>query len=596
MYFITICTKDRLELLGNINNECIIYLTEEGKKQLFRGYVTAHFRTAINYEVTITSPTNGTITVMDGETTINSGDQVEEGTVLTVTATPATGYHFDSWANNGAASVTVNSDVTIGATFAPNTYNVSFAAGEGSGTMTNQVFTYGEAQNLKANTFTAPTATATYNYNGATGGNSPASVTVTATADGWTDGNNYYEEGAEVNNLTATNGATVALTAYWSWTEEITLPTPTKTGYEFDQWSFNMGGMDLMEDAGAEIAIEEDVEMTALWNIVTYNLTYEGLEGATNTNPDTYNVESETITLADPGARDGYAFTGWTINGTPVTEITHGSTGDKTLTANWNAKLSVITLEDNRENSFYNTFKSTYNDATGLTVTYARQFTQGRWSTLCLPFDVNKNMFSSLNFGSRIYEFKYATGNANDGSGVNLYFSIAKSIKAGKGYIVNADDELAKRTSFVFPGVTINLSADKGDTLGSVTAYNALDGSGATQGNIELVGTLRKGTLVVKEGEKENTYMGLKGNKIYYPNITTGSTILAYRGIFRSIDREPLNAERIRIIVDGEEKAELEVINGELQDVQETKKFIENGVLYIERNGIIYDATGRKVE
>ena len=30
MYFITICTKDRLELLGNINNECIIYLTEEG--------------------------------------------------------------------------------------------------------------------------------------------------------------------------------------------------------------------------------------------------------------------------------------------------------------------------------------------------------------------------------------------------------------------------------------------------------------------------------------------------------------------------------------------------------------------------------------
>ncbi|MBQ7698312.1 MAG: hypothetical protein IJT35_07020, partial [Paludibacteraceae bacterium] len=133
--------------------------------------VTAHFKTAVMHTVTISTPTNGTITVMDGETTINNGDQVEEGTVLTVTATPATGYHFDSWANNGAASVTVNSDVTIGATFAPNTYNVSFAAGSGSGTMTDQVFTYGVAQNIKANTFTAPTATATYNYNGATGGN-----------------------------------------------------------------------------------------------------------------------------------------------------------------------------------------------------------------------------------------------------------------------------------------------------------------------------------------------------------------------------------------------------------------------------------------
>jgi hypothetical protein len=201
-------------------------------------------------------------------------------------------------------------------------------------------------------------------------------------------------------------------------------------------------------------------------------------------------------------------------------------------------------------------------------------------------------MFSTLNFGSRIYEFKYATGNANDGSGVNLYFSIAKSIEAGKGYIVNADDKLAKRTSFTFSGVTMDLSADKGDELNSVTAYDNLTGN-SSEGNIELVGTLRKGTL--KGTAADNRYMGLKENKIYYPNITTGSTILAYRGIFRS-KTGTLNAERIRIIVDGEEKAELEVINGELQEVQETKKFIENGVLYIERNGIIYDATGRKVE
>ena len=549
---------------------------------------------ATMYTVTINATTNGSLSVKDeGNNELSSGAEVPEGTVLTVTATPATGYHFDSWTNDGAASVTVNGNKTIGATFAPNTYNVSFAAGEGSGTMTNQVFTYGVAQNLKANTFTAPTATVTYNYNGATGNNSPASETVHALFSNWTDGVNNYADEAEVNNLTATNGATVAMTANWSWTEEITLPTPTKTGYTFDHWEYGEAPLFLIAEAGEEFTPDEDVAMTAQWNIVTYNLTYEGLEGATNTNPTTYNVESETITLAAPGERSGYAFIGWTLGGSPITEIATGSTGDKTLTANWNAKLSSITLEDNRENSFYNTFKTTYDGATGLIVTYARQFTQGRWSTLCLPFSVNKAMFNTLNFGSRIYEFKYATGNANDGSGVNLYFSIAKSIEAGKGYIVNADAKLAARTSFTFPGVTINLSADKGDTLGSVAAYNALDGSGATQGNIELVGTLRKGTL--KGTAADNRYMGLKDNKIYYPNIATGSTILAYRGIFRSIDGT-LNAERIRIIVDGEEKAELEVINGELQDVQETKKFIENGVLYIERNGVIYDATGRKVE
>ncbi len=523
--------------------------------------------------------------------TYTAAGSVNEGTSITAPTATRTGYTFTGWSPAFTGTMPA-ANTTYTAQWTANTYNVSFAPNGGSGTMTNQVFTYGVAQNLKANTFTAPTATVTYNYNGATGGNETASATVTATPDGWLDenGDYLYDEGQNVINLTTVNGATIELTANWGWTEEITLPTPTKTGYEFDQWSFNMGGMDLMEDAGAEIAIEEDVEMTALWNIVTYNLTYEGLEGATNTNPDTYNVESETITLAAPGARDGYAFTGWTINGTPVTEITHGSTGDKTLTANWNKKLSAITLEDNRENSFYKTFKTTYDGATGLIVTYARQFIAGRWSTLCLPFDVNKGMFPSLNFGSRIYEFKYATGNADDG--VNLYFSIAKSIEAGKGYIVNADAKLAARTSFTFSGVTMDLSADSVAELNSAAAYDKLGGT-STEGNIELVGTLRKGTL--KGTTDGNTYMGLKENKIYYPNIATGSTILAYRGIFRS-KKGTLNAERIRIIVDGEEKAELEVINGELQDVQETKKFIENGVLYIERNGIIYDATGRKVE
>ena len=615
-------------------------------------------------------PHGATITVSSNTITIN-------GTTVTATKTSDGGgynYAFAGW-YNGASQLTGNSntvddDMTITAHFtrAVNTYYVSFDAGEGSGdAMANQLFTYGVAQNLTANSYTGPAVTVTYEYNDATSGASPASETVNASFYMWTDGSgvNFYEDKESVSNLTATNGATVALTAIWDFDQEVTLPSPTKTGYTFVQWEYGEAPFFVVAgEAGEGYAPDEDVTLNAHWNAInytitynglndasnsnpatytietatfnlanpgtragytftgwtdddnsnaavtqiaagstgnrhftanwstdTYNLTYEGLNGATNTNPATYTIESETITLAAPGTRDGYVFMGWTCGGEAITEITHGSTGDKTITANWNAKLSSITLEDNRENSFYNTFKTTYNGATGLIVTYARQFTAGRWSTLCLPFNVNKAMFSTLNFGSRIYEFKYATGNADDG--VNLYFSIAKSIEAGKGYIVNADAKLAARTSFTFSGVTMDLSADNGAELNSVTAYDNLTNGSSTQGNIELLGTLRKGTL--KGTAADNRYMGLKDNKIYYPNIATGSTILAYRGIFRSIDGT-LNAERIRIIVDGEEKAELEVINGELQDVQETKKFIENGVLYIKRNGVIYDATGRKVE
>ena len=340
----------------------------------------------------------------------------------------------------------------------------------------------------------------------------------------------------------------------------------------------------------AVATVTTDATYTAAYSQtkVQYTLTWNFDGGTTATAEGNYThglIDWGTaITAPANPTKDGYTFNGW--NTTPAATM---PAANVTYTAQWVSASAPVVLYDYKDNDYYNNFKTMYNGKT-INVTYERQFTKGRWSTLCLPFNVNKAMFSNLNFGSRIYEFKYATGNAD--TGVNLYFSIAKSIEAGKGYIVNADDKLAKRTSFTFRGVNIDLSADSVAELNSVTAYDKLAGN-SSEGNIELVGTLRKGTL--KGTDKDNRYMGLKENKIYYPNIATGSTILAYRGIFRSIEGT-LNAERIRIIVDGEEAAELEVINGELQDVQETKKFIENGVLYIERNGVIYDATGRKVE
>lgn len=71
------------------------------------------------------------------------------------------------------------------------------------------------------------------------------------------------------------------------------------------------------------------------WTAHNYTITYEGLEGASNTNPTSYNIETATIVLANPGARTGYTFSGWTLGGDPITSITIGSTGDKTITATW---------------------------------------------------------------------------------------------------------------------------------------------------------------------------------------------------------------------------------------------------------------------
>ena len=72
--------------------------------------------------------------------------------------------------------------------------------------------------------------------------------------------------------------------------------------------------------------------------IESYTITYVNVEGATNENPASYNVETETITLKDP-VKTGYAFDGWykteDFTGEAVTEITQGSTGNITLYAKW---------------------------------------------------------------------------------------------------------------------------------------------------------------------------------------------------------------------------------------------------------------------
>ena len=285
---------------------------------------------------------------LNGATNSNPATYTVETPTITLADPGAReGYTFSGWTCGGSSITQIalgsTGDKVIAANFVTNTYQVSFAAGDGSGAaMANQNFTYGETKALSANTYTGPAATITYDYNGATGGNSPASETVNATFANWTDGVNSYDDEEEVSNLTATNGATVALTAEWDWTESIFLPTPTRTGYTFSAWEGEIGGMHLSQDAGDEFFVDESGTLTAQWTALTYYLTYEGLNGATNTNPATYTIETATITLADPGTREGYTFSGWTCGGSPITQIVVGSTGDKTITANWT--LNAVTI------------------------------------------------------------------------------------------------------------------------------------------------------------------------------------------------------------------------------------------------------------
>ncbi|MBR1929136.1 MAG: InlB B-repeat-containing protein [Paludibacteraceae bacterium] len=81
-----------------------------------------------------------------------------------------------------------------------------------------------------------------------------------------------------------------------------------------------------------------DVTVTAAYSITNYTITYNNLNGASNTNPMSYTVATADINLADPGERSGYVFKGWyddAVYTNRVTTIANGSTGDISLYAKW---------------------------------------------------------------------------------------------------------------------------------------------------------------------------------------------------------------------------------------------------------------------
>ena len=96
-----------------------------------------------------------------------------------------------------------------------------------------------------------------------------------------------------------------------------------------------------------------------------YTITYVNVEGATNENPASYNVETGTITLKDP-VKPGYTFGGWYKDGeftTQVTEIPQGSTGNITFYAKWLENYTITYALDGGTNAEEN--PAGYNVETG---------------------------------------------------------------------------------------------------------------------------------------------------------------------------------------------------------------------------------------
>ncbi len=115
-------------------------------------------------------------------------------------------------------------------------------------------------------------------------------------------------------------------------------------GYDFKGWytTKNEEGVKV-EKIGAKTTGNKT--FYAQWHRIDYTINYVGVDGGYNDNPDTYNVESDTITLDNP-TKNGYTFVGWftdeskTVAATPIAT---GSVGNLTFFAKWDIITYTVT-------------------------------------------------------------------------------------------------------------------------------------------------------------------------------------------------------------------------------------------------------------
>lgn len=258
-----------------------------------------------------------------------------------------TGYDFRGWSFDAEISLDVTipkgstGDREYKAEWNLITYSISYDLQGGSVTTANPT-----SYDVTTETFklTNPTRTG-YTFAGWTGTGITGTSTDVTILTGTTGNRDYTATWTAIEytiSYTLNNGSVSGNpTSYTIETETFTLNKPSRNGYQFDGWT----GTDLSGKTQTVTITQGTIgnrSYTANFSPIEYTITYE-LNGGTNNadNPTSYTIESATITLKAP-TRNAYNFSGWTLNGEAISEIAHGSTGNKTLTATWGETKPII--------------------------------------------------------------------------------------------------------------------------------------------------------------------------------------------------------------------------------------------------------------
>lgn len=340
---------------------------------------------------TVTFPSSGTgytVTATKNGSAFTSGDTatLSDSIVFTATATGAGQKCVLSVSGtatlSGSTLTNVRSNVTISVTTTAETYIVRYFANGGSGTMSNQTVTYGEAFYVSACGFTAPEGKGFYKWN----------TNADGTGTNWT---RYYITNSWPWEYDLEDGAYYDLYAIWSDTYTVAynanggtgtmdsvtvhqgydfvLPecTFTRVGYTFSYWSTKADG----SDTGWKTWIGKTWEWSyaygltfyAVWTANTYTVTisagsyvssvYGSTTSGASSGLTTLSVASGTkvYLYATLGSASGYtySFNKWTTTAGTLTNATTQRGAYLTVTGNATVTATATRTEDSSTTTTY---------------------------------------------------------------------------------------------------------------------------------------------------------------------------------------------------------------------------------------------------
>ena len=148
-----------------------------------------------------------------------------------------------------------------------------------------------------------------------------------------------YNVSYNTSGGTTTNPGTPSYTIE---TPDFTLPTVTKNGYTFADWTYNGNPV----NPTALPVTSKDMAFGATWTLISYKVVYD-VAGGTAIQDGLYNIETGISSLPTP-KREGYVFNGWYRDNQKVTSIPAG-TGDITLVAHWTEISYTLSFKTNND-------------------------------------------------------------------------------------------------------------------------------------------------------------------------------------------------------------------------------------------------------